>query len=147
MNLQNMLGELLGQAQQHMQTGGQAAKQAVQPAAPGGGYSGKQMVGGMAASGVLGLLMGNKKARKKMKKMGGGVVGYGGAAALGALAHSAYQNWQANQVGNTAPPPQQAPAQQADPLLLAAPDERAVPFQCSASSGWSSAQASSSRML
>ncbi|EFL87717.1 tellurite resistance TerB family protein [Ahrensia sp. R2A130] len=129
MNLQNMLGELLGQAQNHMQTGGQAARDAVQPNQQGGGYSGKQMAGGMAASGVLGLLMGNKKARKKMKKMGGGIVGYGGAAALGAVAHSAYQKWQAQQAGNTAPPAQPVPQQQADPLMLAAPDERAVPFQ------------------
>ena len=129
MILQIMFGELLGLAQSHMQSGGQAAKQAVQPNAEGGGYSGKQLVGGMAATGMLGLLMGNKKARKTMKKMGGGIIGYGGAAALGAVAHSAYQKWQAQQAGNTAPPPQPAPQQQADPLMLAAPDERAVPFQ------------------
>src|SRR5690606_36887960 len=40
--------------------------------------------------GVLGLLLGNKK----LRKMGGGVVAYGGAAALGALAPKTYQDWQ-----------------------------------------------------
>lgn len=46
--------------------------------------------GGMAAGGVLGLLLGSKKVRK----MAGGAVGYGGAAILGALALKAYQNYQ-----------------------------------------------------
>ena len=45
---------------------------------------------GAAAGGLLGLLVGNKKARK----MAGGLVGYGGAAAAGALAFKAWQNWQ-----------------------------------------------------
>ncbi|MEO9903356.1 tellurite resistance TerB family protein [Nisaea sp.] len=52
------------------------------------------MVGGLAAGGLLGVLLGNKKARKNVGKFAGGVVGYGGAAALGALAFRAYQNWQ-----------------------------------------------------
>ena len=46
--------------------------------------------GGALAGGILGLLLGNKKARK----MAGGVVGYGGAAAAGAMAYKAYQSWQ-----------------------------------------------------
>jgi uncharacterized membrane protein YebE (DUF533 family) len=46
--------------------------------------------GGMAAGGLLGLLIGNKK----MRNMAGGIAGYGGAAVLGALAYRAYQNWQ-----------------------------------------------------
>lgn len=54
----------------------------------------KVALGGVAAGGLLGLLLGNKKARKKVGKLAGGVVGYGGAAALGALAHRAYRNWQ-----------------------------------------------------
>lgn len=56
-------------------------------------------VGGLAAGGLLGMLLGNKK----MRKMGGGVLGYGGAAALGALAHRAYQNWQDGQQAASAP--------------------------------------------
>ncbi len=46
--------------------------------------------GGAAVGGVLGLLLGGKK----MRKMAGGALGYGGAAVLGALALRAYQNYQ-----------------------------------------------------
>lgn len=56
-------------------------------------------VGGLAAGGLLGLLLGNKK----MRKMGGSALGYGGAAVLGALAHRAYQNWQDGQQADRAP--------------------------------------------
>ena len=56
--------------------------------------SAKVALGGVAAGGLLGLLVGSKKARKTAGKLAGGVVGYGGAAALGALAHRAYQKWQ-----------------------------------------------------
>jgi uncharacterized membrane protein YebE (DUF533 family) len=47
-------------------------------------------VRGAAAGGLLGLLLGGKG----MRKAAGGVLGYGGAAALGALALKAYQNYQ-----------------------------------------------------
>lgn len=80
----------------------------------------KVALGGVAAGGLLGLLLGNKKARKKVGKFAGGVVGYGGAAALGALAHRAYQNWQEQksqpaqaalaQTPHTPSPPAPAPA-------------------------------------
>ena len=56
-------------------------------------------LGGFAAGGVLGVLLGNKKARK----MVGGALGYGGAAVLGALAYRAYQNWQEGQQASQAP--------------------------------------------
>ena len=69
---------------------------------------------GVAAGGILGLLLGNKKARKTVGNLAGGVVGYGGSAVLGALAYRAYQNWQANQ----AAPPERA---------IANFDARAVP--------------------
>ncbi len=52
------------------------------------------IAGGLAAGGLLGLLLGNGKARKTMGKVAGGIVGVGGAAALGALAYRAYRNWQ-----------------------------------------------------
>ena len=53
--------------------------------------------GGALAASALGLLLGNKSARK----YGGQALTYGGLAALGALAYKAYGNWQANQ--GTAP--------------------------------------------
>lgn len=66
--------------------------------------------GGAAAGGVLALLLGNKK----MRKMAGGVVGYGGAAALGALALKAYQNWQQGRPASSAPVTTPADLQVAD---------------------------------
>ena len=58
--------------------------------------------GGALGAGALGLLMGSKKARK----IGGKVAMYGGMAALGALAYRAYGDWQRNQAGAPAAPPQ-----------------------------------------
>lgn len=58
--------------------------------------------GGALGAGALGLLLGSKKARK----IGGKVAMYGGMAALGALAYRAYGDWQRNQVGAPAAPPQ-----------------------------------------
>lgn len=49
--------------------------------------------GGMAAGGPLGVLLGSKKVRK----VAGGALGYGGMAVLGVLAYRAYQNWQQGQ--------------------------------------------------
>lgn len=46
--------------------------------------------GGVVTGGALGLLLGNKKARK----VGGKVAMYGGLAALGVIAYKAYNNWQ-----------------------------------------------------
>ena len=56
--------------------------------------------GGALAAGAMGLLLGNKRARK----MGGKALTYGGLAALGVIAYKAYGNWQAQQ----ASAPQQA---------------------------------------
>ena len=53
----------------------------------------KAFAGGAVAGGLLGLLLGGKRNR------GGGLLGYGGAAALGALALQAYQNYQQQQGG------------------------------------------------
>ncbi|GLO48508.1 tellurite resistance TerB family protein [Pseudomonas putida] len=49
--------------------------------------------GGALAAGAMGLLLGNRKARK----YGGKALTYGGLAALGVLAYKAYGNWQARQ--------------------------------------------------
>jgi uncharacterized membrane protein YebE (DUF533 family) len=54
--------------------------------------------GGAVAGGLLGLLLGGKKVRR----MAGGALGYGGAAALGALALRAYQTYQQQQRGGAA---------------------------------------------
>lgn len=56
--------------------------------------------GGAAVGGVLGLLLGGKK----MRKMAGGAMGYGGAAVLGALALRAYQNYQQGKAVQPATP-------------------------------------------
>ncbi|HSC13731.1 MAG TPA: tellurite resistance TerB family protein [Gammaproteobacteria bacterium] len=53
--------------------------------------------GGAVAGGLLGLLLGGGRRRH-----GGGLLGYGGAAALGALALQAYQNYQRQQAGGGA---------------------------------------------
>lgn len=58
--------------------------------------------GGALAAGALGLLLGNKKARK----MGGNLAMYGGLAALGVAAYKAYNNWQTAQPGAPASQPQ-----------------------------------------
>jgi len=100
------------------------------------------VAGGLAAGGLLGVLLGNKKARKKVEKVAGGVVGYGGAAALGALAYSAYSNWQAGkqapqqapqQAGQPAPQPA-IPAQASEPVMPPA-DSKFIPAAAPARDG------------
>ena len=62
-----------------------------------GGFGG--FGGGALTGGALGLLLGDRRVRK----FGGGILGYGGSALLGALAHRAYSEWQKQQ-GSTAEP-------------------------------------------
>ncbi len=88
------------------QNGNAAEPNEPSPSAVAGVLGAKGVMGGLAAGGVLGLLLGNKKARKTVGKFAGGAAGYGGAAVLGALAHRAYQNWQ----GQQSAPTQQAPS-------------------------------------
>ncbi len=90
-----------------------------------GGIGG--LAGGAAAGGLIALLLGNKKVRK----MAGGVVGYGGAAALGALAYRAYQNWQAGGTAADAPAATPADVARTEPRFLpdAAPSADGQPFQ------------------
>jgi uncharacterized membrane protein YebE (DUF533 family) len=69
--------------------------------------------GGALAAGAMGLLLGNKKARK----VGGKVAVYGGIAALGVMAYKAYGNWQAQQGAGARSEPQtvdRVPALQAE---------------------------------
>ncbi len=92
-----------------------------------GGLGG--VAGGVAAGGLVALLLGNKKVRK----MAGGAVGYGGAAALGALALKAYQNWQEGKSAATAPQPTPADLAHMPPRALptATPAADGQPFELS----------------
>lgn len=58
--------------------------------------------GGALTGGAIGLLLGNKKARK----VGGKVAMYGGLAALGVIAYKAYNNWQGQKAQATQYAPQ-----------------------------------------
>jgi uncharacterized membrane protein YebE (DUF533 family) len=80
--LDQFLGSSTGQV---MRNAGQSAKGRLDQYSGSGGF-----MRGAAAGGLLGLLLGGKGIRK----MAGGALGYGGAAALGALALKAYQNYQ-----------------------------------------------------
>jgi uncharacterized membrane protein YebE (DUF533 family) len=58
------------------------------------------------------MLLGAKKARKKVGELTGGVVGYGSAAAPGASVYRAYRNWQTGKrVGAGGGSPVSAPVQ------------------------------------
>ncbi len=85
------------------------------------------VAGGVAAGGLLGLLLGSKKARKTVGKVAGGVVGYGGAAALGALAYRAYQNWQTDQPSGPGPAGSPPAAPAGDPPPLPPSDSKFLP--------------------
>ncbi|MGF6692771.1 uncharacterized membrane protein YebE (DUF533 family) [Metapseudomonas resinovorans] len=116
MNTRGLLDQLLKSGQDLLQqkTGGKS-----------GGFSGgksgngdlgsllKGAGGGALAAGALGLLLGNKSARK----LGGKALTYGGLAALGVLAYKAYGNWQAQQANAPTTEPQtldRLPAPQAE---------------------------------
>ncbi|MEQ9335084.1 tellurite resistance TerB family protein [Thalassobaculum sp.] len=104
---------------------GRATGAARQQAGAMGGLGG--LAGGAAAGGLIALLLGSKKVRK----MAGGVVGYGGAAALGALAYRAYQNWQAGGAAADAPAATQDDVARTEPRFLpdAQPSADGQPFQ------------------
>lgn len=106
---------------------GRASGAARQSAGAKGGIGG--LAGGAAAGGLVALLLGNKKVRK----MAGGVVGYGGAAALGALAYRAYQNWQAGGTAADAPAATEKDVARTEPRFRpeAAPAADGEPFQLS----------------
>ncbi|AVD88887.1 MULTISPECIES: tellurite resistance TerB family protein [Pseudomonas] len=114
MNTRGLLDQLLKSGQELLNkqtTAGGAGK----PAAGAGGLGGllSGAGGGALAAGAMGLLLGNKKARK----YGGKVLTYGGLAALGVLAYKAYGNWQARQGLGAGAEPQtldRLPASQAE---------------------------------
>lgn len=89
MNTHGFLDQLLKTAKQSvgdLAGGGQGGK---------GGLISGDFGKGALAGGALGLLLGNRKARK----MGGKVAMYGGLAAVGALAYKAYGDWKKQQGG------------------------------------------------
>lgn len=88
MSIQNLLQQIMQSGKGLAHDAGSALnKQSIQQS-PLGGFGGGALMGG-----ALGMLLGNKKFRK----MGGNIAGYGGAAALGALALKTYQDWQNRQ--------------------------------------------------
>jgi uncharacterized membrane protein YebE (DUF533 family) len=99
MNTHGFLDQLLKTAQQSVGGLGNAA----------GVKSGADFGKGALAGGALGLLLGNRKARK----MGGKVAVYGGLAAVGMLAYKAYGDWKKQQAtgaaAGTAAAPVEAP--------------------------------------
>lgn len=131
-------GQTQGQAQGQAQGQGQGQAPAQGgPNAPAGFMDqartalntlhGGSFAGGAATGGILGMVLGGKGVRK----MAGGVLGYGGAAALGALAHRAYQNWQQGQSPASAPVATQAETETLDQRFLpaAVPAADGQPFE------------------
>lgn len=97
MKIQGFLDQLLKTAQQSAGDLGNVA----------GVKSGADFGKGALAGGALGLLLGNRKARK----MGGKVAVYGGLAAVGMLAYKAYGDYKKQQgAGTTAGPLHTLPA-------------------------------------
>lgn len=95
MNTKGLLDQLLASGQAMLKSG-----QGGSPGSttPGGSFQVSDFGKGALAGGALGLLLGHKGARK----MGGGALKYGSAAALGALAYRTYTDWQ-RQNATTAP--------------------------------------------
>lgn len=140
MSLNQLFDQFLGGSQQPAAAGDDGEPQSNQQGGlsnilPGGVSN--QMLGGLAAGGVLGVVLGNKKMRKSATKMAGGAVGLGGAAALGYVAYKAYQNWQGSSGGGgdgsggggqapgspSAPQGSTSPSQAQQPAQIASPGQ------------------------
>ena len=103
MSTRGLLDQLLKSGQQMLEkkTGAQGGTASTGKGGLGGLLGGSGGLGGLLsgagggalAASALGMLLGNKSARK----YGGPALTYGGLAALGVLAYKAYGNWQANQ--------------------------------------------------
>lgn len=100
MNTKSLLDQLLQSGQSLLQGQLSGTHKAVSGGSPGGPLSGLgQSLGkGALASGALSMLLGSKR----MRKVGGKGLAYGGLAALGVLAYRAYSDWQ-KQNAATAP--------------------------------------------
>lgn len=88
MSIQNLFQQILQSGKGLAQDAGSTLNKQSLSQSSLGGFGGGALMGG-----ALGLLLGNKKFRK----VGGSLAGYGGAAALGALALKTYQDWQQRQ--------------------------------------------------
>ncbi|MDY7531179.1 tellurite resistance TerB family protein [Pseudomonas sp. Bout1] len=102
MNTRGLLDQLLKSGQDMLQNKAGGPRKSDDKGALGGLLGGGGLGsllggagGGALAAGAMGLLLGNKKARK----FGGKALTYGGLAALGVIAYKAYGNWQAQQAG------------------------------------------------
>lgn len=76
MSVSNMLNEIIGNKSQDSKSSG----------------TGKGLLGGLAAGGIISLLVANKKTRK----FAGKAATFGGTALLGGIAYKVYKNWQHN---------------------------------------------------
>jgi uncharacterized membrane protein YebE (DUF533 family) len=101
MSMQSLLDQLLGSAM----GGVGGARPGGQPAGRGESHIGKYATGA-AAGGALALLLGSRRGRK----VGGKVLKYGTAAAVGAVAWRAYRDWQGRQAASAAAGPSAASA-------------------------------------
>lgn len=103
-----------------LRNAGQSMKNRLDQQTGSGGF-----VRGAAAGGLLGLLLGGKG----LGKMAGGVLGYGGAAAVGALALKAYQDYQQRTSGVPTLTPEQFANLRPDALPHAQPAADGGAFQ------------------
>jgi uncharacterized membrane protein YebE (DUF533 family) len=120
MNTRGLLDQLLKSGQDMLQNKAGGQRKSEDKGALGGLLGGGGLGsllggagGGALAAGAMGLLLGNKKARK----FGGKALTYGGLAALGVIAYKAYGNWQAQQASAPQGEPQtidRLPAAQAE---------------------------------
>lgn len=124
MNTTSLLDQLLKNGRSLLDGAGSATAGG-QPRTPGGTGGGlgdvlKGALGGLSSDlgkgalmgGALGLLLGNKRVRK----MGGSALAYGGMAALGAVAYRAYADWQRNNASQPAPDISHSAAGQLSPV-------------------------------
>lgn len=121
---------------------GDTAKRYLEQGASGSGLSGLSGQGGglatgALAGGVIGLLLGSKKSRKTVGKLGGSAVKLGGLALVAGLAYKAWTSYQQQQQQQGASAPTAAPAR--GPGLLEPPRES--PFHPAAGPGGADARA------
>jgi uncharacterized membrane protein YebE (DUF533 family) len=103
MNTRNLLDQLLKSGQSLLQN--RSSSQSMHHGGASGGGLAGQLGGlgkGALATGALSMLMGSKR----LRKLGGKGLAYGGMAALGVLAYRAYSDWQKQNAGSA---PAEAP--------------------------------------
>jgi uncharacterized membrane protein YebE (DUF533 family) len=128
-NAKEILGQLIQSPQETSAPQAGAASQGSLLGGIGGLLKNPAVTGALSGAGgglLAGLLLGNKKVRS----VGGKVAAIGGAAALGAIALKAYQNWQGNrsmqQAAGQGMVPAAAPAQ----AMWKQPQQNVLDFNC-----------------